>query len=123
MLELKISNIDIYSLLDFQNESFDKNLITLKPIHEDKHGLAMDSALYEVLLQISDISTSTAIAINLFSTWLVQQAEKNNIPQSFRLNGRQLLEEELKNKELLNRILEEELKTIQLKKKIEKAKK
>jgi hypothetical protein len=121
MLELKISNIDIYSLLDFQNENFDKNLITLQPIHENKHGLAMDGALYEVLLQISDVST--AISINLFSTWLIQQAEKNNIPQSFRLNERQLTEKDLKNQELLNRILEEELKTIQLKKKIEKAKK
>ncbi|MEL4529745.1 hypothetical protein AAFZ39_19240, partial [Acinetobacter baumannii] len=60
---------------------------------------------------------------NLFSSWLIIQAEKNNMTPSFRLNGRKLLEEELKSKELLNKILEEELKTIKLRKKIEKEKK
>jgi len=51
------------------------------------------------------------------------QAEKNNITPSFRLNGRELLEEELRNKELINKILEQELKAVKLKKEIENAKK
>jgi len=120
MLELKISNMYIDSYVDFQKQNFDSTLLEIKPIHQDNHGMAFDSALLDVIAQISDVSTS--VAINLFSSWLIIQAEKNNMTPSFRLNGRKLLEEELKSKELLNKILEEELKTIKLKKKIEKEK-
>lgn len=111
--------IDSYA--DFRKQNFENTLIEIKPIHVDNHGMAFDSALFDAVVQISDISMS--IAINLFSSWLIIQAEKNNMASSFRLNGRKLQEDELKSKELLNKILEEELKTIQLKKKIEKAKK
>jgi len=63
MLELKISNIFIDSLVDFNKEDFDKNLIALKPIIKENHGLAMDSALYDAFLQITDINISSSIAL------------------------------------------------------------
>jgi hypothetical protein len=64
MLELKILNMYINSLGDFQRRGFDNKLIELKPIHKENYGLALDSALYDVILQISDVSTS--VAINFF---------------------------------------------------------
>lgn len=117
MLELNISNIQIQALYEFQKESFDKDLIRLRPVFKDVNvRMAFDSALHDVVLCITD--TSTQVAINIFSSWLMLQYEKGNVDHLFRLNGRNLLKEELRNKEMINKILEEELKTIRLKKMI-----
>jgi hypothetical protein len=122
MLELKISNLYIYSLVDFEKKSFDKSLFTLKTIHHDygNNNLAYDSALYDALLCISD--TSVQVSISLFSSWLYDQFQQGNITRSFKINERSFLKEELENKQLLNKILEEELKRIQLQNQIEEEK-
>jgi len=121
MLELKISNLHINSYADFQKQNFDKNLIDIKPIHQDNHGMALDNALFDVVVYVQN--HCDAILTNLLTDWLLVQAGKNNISEQFKLNDRKILKEELKDKKLLNKILEEELKRIKLKEEITKAKK
>ncbi|SDC30956.1 hypothetical protein [Acinetobacter boissieri] len=119
MLELKISSMYIGSYADFQKQNFDKNLIDIEPIHQDNHGMALDSALFDAILYIENHCDS--ILTSLLADWLMIQARKNNIPESFKLNGRKFLKEELKNKKLLNKILEEELKSKKLKNRCDSA--
>lgn len=118
MSQLKVTNLHIDSILDFNKLEIDKNLINIRPIPKKNYGMAFDTGLNDVLIYINDLCAN--VLSGLIVEWLMTQYQEKKLTSSFKINGRTLMQEELENKKLLTQILEQELKNVQLKKQIKK---
>ncbi len=120
MFLIQITNVSKESLSDLKQEKFDKNLMSFREIPKvRRHDLiAFETNLIDLAIFITD--TGKDICVNLLASWIFNQYLERNVTTFTKINNRNLLEDELKDKKLLTQILEHELKKIQLEKQIKK---
>lgn len=69
--------------------------------------MILEPPLYEVALQVSEVVFT--VVINLVSNAIYKHFEERGLRKPIKINGRSLLEQELKNEESITKILKEKL--------------